>query len=191
MKRSKKNIERNKLDYLLTDIMPVEVSELFSYSKFYEYLLSKQSTLDDIVSKMRAMKAENSETPFAGGKWGNWATSPLKFNILKGTDSIRGLNLVQPLSAMNIYFFVECYQKELLDILSNNSCFSLRYHRKNSDLFYRRKSKKIVDFMTIVYPYCAIQRLFLKRSSAKRTTPFCGQTILSIADTILITTKKY
>ena len=146
MKRSKKNIERNKLDYLLTDIMPVEVSELFSYSKFYEYLLSKQSTLDDIVSKMRAMKAENSETPFAGGKWGNWATSPLKFNILKGTDSIRGLNLVQPLSAMNIYFFVECYQKELLDILSNNACFSLRYHRKNSDLFYRRKSKKIVDY---------------------------------------------
>lgn len=65
---------------------------------------------------------------------------------MKGTDSIRGLNLVQPLSAMNIYFFVECYQKELLDILSNNSCFSLRYHRKNSDLFYRRKSKKIVDY---------------------------------------------
>ena len=62
MKRSKKNIERNKLDYLLTDIMPVEVSELFSFSKFYEYLLSKQSTLDDIVSKMRAMKAEDSET---------------------------------------------------------------------------------------------------------------------------------
>lgn len=146
MKRSKNNIERNKLDYILTDIMPVEVSELFSYSKFYEYLLSKQSTLNDIVSQMHAMKAENSETPFSGGKWGNWATSPLKFNILKGTDSIRELNLVQPLSAMNIYFFVECYQKELLDILSNNACFSLRYHRKNSDLFYRRKSKKIVDY---------------------------------------------
>ena len=146
MKRSKNNIERNKLDYILTDIMPVEVSELFSYSKFYEYLLFKQSTLDDIVSQMNAMKAENSETPFSGGKWGNWATSPLKFNILKGTDSIRELNLVQPLSAMNIYFFVECYQKELLDILSNNACFSLRYHRKNSDLFYRRKSKKIVDY---------------------------------------------
>lgn len=146
MKRSKNNIERNKLDYILTDIMPVEVSELFSYSKFYEYLLSKQSTLDDIVSQMRVMKAENSETPFAGGDWGNWATSPLKFNILKGTDSIRELNLVQPLSAMNIYFFVECYQKELLDILSNNACFSLRYHRKNSDLFYRQKSKKVVNY---------------------------------------------
>ena len=31
----KNNIERNKIDYLLTDIMPVEISELFSYGKFY------------------------------------------------------------------------------------------------------------------------------------------------------------
>ena len=29
----KNNIERNKIDYLLTDIMPVEISELFSYGK--------------------------------------------------------------------------------------------------------------------------------------------------------------
>ena len=146
MSKAKNNIERNKLDYLLTDIMPVEVSELFSYAKFYEYLLSKQSNLDGILSQMRALKAGNVETPFAGGKWGSWATTPLKFNILKGTNSVRELNLVQPLSAMNIYFFVECYQKELLDILANNACFSLRYHRKNSDLFYKRKSKKIVDY---------------------------------------------
>lgn len=146
MHKSKNNIERNKLDYLLTDIMPVEVSELFSYAKFYEYLLSKQVALDGILAQMRALKAENQETPFAGGIWGSWATTPLKFNILKGTNSVRELNLVQPLSAMNIYFFVECYQKEFLDLLSNNACFSLRYHRKNSDLFYKRKSKKIVDY---------------------------------------------
>ena len=36
------NIERNKLDYILTDIMPVEVSELFSYGKFYEFLLNHE-----------------------------------------------------------------------------------------------------------------------------------------------------
>ena len=93
MSKAKNNIERNKLDYLLTDIMPVEVSELFSYAKFYEYLLSKQSNLDRILSQMRALKAGNAETPFAGGKWGSWATTPLKFNILKGTNSVRELNL--------------------------------------------------------------------------------------------------
>jgi len=145
MNKSKNNIERNKLDYLLTDIMPVEISELFSYGKFYEYLISRQVELDVIVEEMQALKAKNKVTPFTSN-WGNWATTPLKFNILKGTNSIRELNLVQPLSAMNIYFFIECYQKELLDKLSNTSCFSLRYHRKNTDLYYKCKSKKIVDY---------------------------------------------
>lgn len=146
MNKSKNNIERNKLDYLLTDVMPVEISELFSYGKFYEYLLTKQHDLDEIITMMRTYKAKNLEIPFAGKDWGSWSTTPLKFNILKGTNSVRELNLVQPLSAMNIYFFVECYQKEILDTLSNNACFSLRYHRKNSDLFYKQRNKKIVDY---------------------------------------------
>lgn len=45
------NIERNKIDYLLTDIMPVEVSELFSYSKFYEFLLEHKKELTEITKK--------------------------------------------------------------------------------------------------------------------------------------------
>ena len=95
MGKSKNNIERNRLDYLLTDIMPVEVSELFSFGKFYEYLLAKQSILDEIIDEMHRLKARNSEIPFSG-QWGNWATTPLKFGILKGTRATRKLNLVQP-----------------------------------------------------------------------------------------------
>jgi len=145
MGKSKNNIERNRLDYLLTDIMPVEISELFSFGKFYEYLLTKQSVLEEIIDEMRQYKAKNSEIPFTG-QWGNWATAPLKFGILKGTQATRELNLVQPLAAMNIYFFIECYQKEILDILSENSCFSLRYHRKNADLYYKQKSKRVTHY---------------------------------------------
>ena len=44
------NIERNRLDYILTDIMPVEISELFSYGKFYDFLLSHKKELDSILS---------------------------------------------------------------------------------------------------------------------------------------------
>ena len=69
-----------------------------------------------------------------------WLSTPLKYNILKGVDGFREINLVQPISALNIYFFVECYQKEILDCLENNNCFSLRYHRKNNDLYYKRKT---------------------------------------------------
>ena len=34
-------LERNKLDFILTDLLPVEVSELFSFTSFYEFLTEK------------------------------------------------------------------------------------------------------------------------------------------------------
>ena len=89
------------------------------------------------------LKASGKEYLFNGGKW---ASTPLKYNILKGVDGVREINLTQPISAINIYLFIECYQKEILDFLENNNCFSLRYHRKNNDLFYKRKSNRLTEY---------------------------------------------
>lgn len=139
------NIERNKIDYLLTDVMPVEVSELFSYGKFYEFLLEHKKELKLIVDDLQKTKASGNKLPFENG---SWASTPLKYNILKGIDGIREINLVQPISAINILVFIECYQKELLSFLDNNHCFSLRYHRKNNDLFYKRRSNKVTEYFT-------------------------------------------
>lgn len=141
----KNNIERNRIDYLLTDIMPVEISELFSYGKFYEFLLGRQKELDCIVKELMKLKASGKEYLFNGGKW---ASVPLKYNILKGVDGVREINLTQPISALNIYLFIECYQKEILGFLENNNCFSLRYHRKNNDLFYKRKSNRLTEYFS-------------------------------------------
>lgn len=137
------NIERNKIDYLLTDIMPVEISELFSYGKFYEFLLENQRELDSIVDDIMKTKSQGVKLPFNGGAW---ASTPLKYNILKGMDGSREINLTQPISALNIYFFIECYQKEILSFLENNSYFSLRYHRKNNDLFYKRRTNRLTEY---------------------------------------------
>ncbi len=137
------NIERNKIDYLLTDIMPVEISELFSYGKFYEFLLDHQKELNSIVNELMKAKATGKDLPFNGG-W--WASTPLKYNILKGVDGSREINLVQPISALNIYFFIECYQKEILSFLENHNYFSLRYHRKNNDLYYKRKTNRLTEY---------------------------------------------
>lgn len=139
------NIERNKIDYLLTDVMPVEVSELFSYGKFYEFLLEHKKELKLIIDDLQKTKASGNKLPFENG---SWASTPLKYNILKGIDGIREINLVQPISAINIFVFIECYQKELLSFLDNNHCFSLRYHRKNNDLFYKRRSNKVTEYFT-------------------------------------------
>ncbi len=136
------NIERNKLDYLLTDIMPVELTELFSFNNFYEYILSKQKDINLIIKKLQKAKGENKKILFKEG----WSTAPLKYSILKGNNSSRELNLVQPFSALNIYFFIECYQKEILNLLSEKAVFSLRYHKKNNELYYKKKIKKITQY---------------------------------------------
>lgn len=140
---SKNNIERNKIDYLLTDIMPVEISELFSYGKFYEFLLGHQKELNGIVQQLMKQKSAGNQLLFNGGKW---ASEPLKYNILKGVDGTREINLTQPISTLNIYLFIECFQKEILSFLENNNFFSLRYHRKNNDLFYKRKSNRLTEY---------------------------------------------
>ena len=35
-------LERNKLDYILTDLLPAEISELFSFAQPYTFLLNKR-----------------------------------------------------------------------------------------------------------------------------------------------------
>ena len=35
------NIRRNQLDYLITDTLPVELPELYSLHRFYQYLQRK------------------------------------------------------------------------------------------------------------------------------------------------------
>lgn len=139
------NIERNKIDYLLTDIMPVEVSELFSYGKFYEYLMEHQNDVNKIINELMKEKSSGKKYLFNGG---NWASAPLKINILKGVNQQREINLVQPISALNIYFFIECYQKEILTYLENNCYFSLRYHRKNNNLYYKRKNNRMTEYFS-------------------------------------------
>lgn len=137
-----KNIERNKTDYILTDIMPVEVSELFSYGKFYEFLLVHQKELNEIAKELLTLKAHG-DLLFEDKKW---TSTPLKYNILKGVDGSREINLMQPIAALNIYFFIECYQKEILNSLENNNFFSLRYHKKNNNLYYKRKDNRLTEY---------------------------------------------
>ena len=134
-----KGLERNKLDYILTDLLPVELSELFSFRPLYDFLLEKprQKTIANLFELLKSNMAEDK------GKmlFEKLATMPLKYNILKGTDSTREMSIVQPLSALNIFFFMECYQKDILNYFGKYHCFSIRYHKKNTELYYKTKAK--------------------------------------------------
>ena len=121
-------LERTKLDYILTDLLPVELSELFSFSQFYTFLLGKsqQKELRSLISDIKKHKAASNGTMFKEA----WSTKPLKYKILKGSDSMRQMSLIQPFSALNLYLFIECYQKDILDFLEKHHIFSIRYQKK-------------------------------------------------------------
>lgn len=137
-------LERNKLDFILTDLLPVELSELFSFKEFYDFLNEKenQKILLEIIEETKKNKAANNKKIFEGG----WDTQPLKYSILKGSNSLRRMSLVQPLSAINLYIFIEVYQKDVLSYFEKEHCFSLRYHKKSSDLYYKCRSDKAVNY---------------------------------------------
>lgn len=140
------NIKRNQLDYILTDILPSELSELFSFRYFYEYLLSKKKDVKEMVDKV--VKAKNKSASeqimFLGSI--NWATMPLKYTIMKGLHSSRQISLLQPMAAIQIYLFITAYQKELLNIMEQNSVYSLRYHHKNNELCYKNQDKSVIKY---------------------------------------------
>lgn len=138
-------LERNKLDYILTDLLPVELSERFSFRPFYDFLLQKQQQdeLKIITDQMKKECAKSEHKIFDNG----WGTMPLKYSILKGNDSLRRMSLIQPFSALNIYLFMECFQKDILYFFEENHRFSIRYHRKCTDLYYKTRSNKTTRYI--------------------------------------------
>ena len=138
------NIKRNNLDYLLTDILPTELSDRFTYSFFYEYLIRKSDQVDEMLKLLQSIKAQ----PDGLFKDKPWASMPLKYSIMKDLHTVREISLVQPLAAIEILLFVELYQKEILNLINKNACFSLRYHKKNNNLCYKNKNKAIIKYFS-------------------------------------------
>ena len=139
-----KGLEREPLDYILTDLLPVELSDRFSFYPLYEFLLKKENRkiLNSLTKEFRESKAQGAQKIFDKG----WATQPLKYKIIKGIDTYREMSLIQPFSALNIYFFIQCYQKEILQYLKKNHVYSIRYHKNNSELSYKESDKKRTQF---------------------------------------------
>lgn len=138
------NIKRNNLDYLLTDILPTELSDRFTYSFFYDYLLSKSAEIEKMIRCLEETKAK----PDGLFKAREWASMPLKYSIMKDLYTVREISLVQPLAAVEMLLFVELYEKEFLNLLNKNSCFSLRFHHRNNNLCYKNRNKSIIRYFS-------------------------------------------
>lgn len=150
----KSNLRRDPLDYLLTDTTPVEVSEVFTYTYLYNYLHKNQKQLGDILANIRddEVNTFRSIVPFDRQNTQprvqrKWLSDPLTFHIVKADGhSKRKMSIPQPLAALNMYFFIHLYQRDILNLLER-PVFSVRYHSRNSDLVYRSKSRTaLIDY---------------------------------------------
>lgn len=137
-------LERNKLDYILSDLLPLELSEQFSYARFYDFLSEKENyrKMMRCIEAIKAFKAKGTTSVLERG----WSTKPLKYHILKGTNSTREMSILQPLSALNIFFFMECYQKDILHYFERSHCFSIRYYKKKTDLYYKKRAQSSIEY---------------------------------------------
>lgn len=149
----KSNLRRDELDYILTDTTPLEASELFTYSYFYDYLHRNNKTLKQILERIRSKEitAYKESVPFSGAKSDlnsrGWTTTPLTFNIKKPDGKgLRKMSIPQPLSVLNMYFFISLYQKDILNLL-DRPFYSMRHHVRNKDLIYKgRSGESLIEY---------------------------------------------
>ena len=59
---------------------------------------------------------------------------------------MREMSVIQPFSALNLFLFIECYQKEILNYFEAHHDFSIRYHKKSTDLYYKSRSGKVTQY---------------------------------------------
>ncbi|MRX73382.1 hypothetical protein GJU40_14630 [Bacillus lacus] len=135
-------MKRNELDFLLTELLPVETSHMFTYTYFYQFLLNKKEVMKEIEQKL--LKSKYSKTPIFNK---GWHASPLKYFVNKGNNDLREISILNPFSAVEVFLFVRLYSNEILDTLNKESgSFSLRSHKKNNDLFYKSSKGGIVEY---------------------------------------------
>ena len=78
-------VERNKLDYILTDMLPVELPQLFTFNNLYLFLDKKHKEIEEVIAKLNDTKynINNKDKQKMLFKHNLWKTAPLKFSILK------------------------------------------------------------------------------------------------------------
>ncbi len=136
------NIKRDYLDIILTDSLPTELPINFSLFNFYDYLSHKKTIIDEIKKELVGGMA-NRSTMFNESFWDS---VPLKFSIKKGDYQTREISIPSPLALLVIQLFLSIYERDIILALKRKSIFSLRYHTKNNQLYYKKRNKSIIEY---------------------------------------------
>ncbi|PEB21647.1 DNA-binding protein, partial [Bacillus toyonensis] len=128
---------RQKNDYLLTDLLPYEKGNHYTHRHFYEYLHEEEkSTLKNLFSKVK----------YKGYFTSQWHSSPLKFNISKKGDGFREISLINPLGLLESLAFIHLFESDVLNIIHNKKDFSSRKASRTNSLTYKKDKNQTVYY---------------------------------------------
>ncbi|PGQ29254.1 DNA-binding protein [Bacillus thuringiensis] len=131
---------RQKSDYLLTDLLPYEKGNHYTHRHFYEYLQTEKKTLKKLFSKIKLQGSFNS----------SWHSSPLKFTISKKEDGFREISLINPLGLLESLAFIHLFESDILNIIHNKKDFSTRKARRVNSLAYKKDKNQTVYYSDLV-----------------------------------------
>ena len=151
---------------VITDTSPYEVPIIFSNDGFYKNLITYQRKSELLNKLIHCLLIKD-----------RIFTTPLNYNIVKDTDSVRTLSLIHPWSQVSTADFYDTY-KQLICEFSERSPFSIRKATKvgksyffNSKISEKNKYKKqsvdITGIDTLIrnpasyFTYSGVDRLYL------------------------------
>lgn len=138
--------KRNKLDIVLTDASPMELPCVFSLKHFYDFLNDNK-----YFKKWGKSVQKDGITYFRGNKVhktvinSSWHAMPLKFHVSKKNDKLRELSVLNPLSLMEIYLFLNMYEKLLIEYSSGDS-YSIRKRKANDNFKFKGIENKLLKY---------------------------------------------
>lgn len=135
MNKNKKHDKRNQLDIILTDLQPNEVPQIYTLKNFYNYLVTNK------VMKRISRDKNEDEKKFDS----SCMAAPLKIFVLKDNNEYREISFINPLSMMEVYLYLERYEKIILNFFKKDS-FSIRTHRKRDNLLFKRVNNNIIEY---------------------------------------------
>lgn len=128
---------RQKIDYLLTDLLPYEKGNQYTHRYLYEYLQKEKKILKKLFENIQK------ENKFFNPKW---HSSPLKFKISKKKESFREISLINPLGLIESLTFIHLFENDILNIIHNKNDFSVRKANRINSLVYKKDRNQTVYY---------------------------------------------
>jgi hypothetical protein len=135
---SRKNtFNSQKEDYLISDLLPFEKGNFLTNKYFYESVLENRKIVNKIVKSIKADKEIFDS---------KWHSAPLKFKVKKKNNLFREISIMNPLGSLESLIFMECFEKDVLNIIHNKKSFSVRKSQKVNSLFYKKVQNQQVFY---------------------------------------------